>query len=150
MAGRRAGSRERGAAAVEFAIVLPLLLLLVFGIIDFGRSFNDYISLRQGVRDAARQAVVGEFPGCGSGNAGLICTAKQRIGLDPAKTTVSIGLPSGYAVGSPVVVCATYPLSSTTGLLGPLLNGKQLDAKVVMRLEQIDAGLAQTSASCTG
>ncbi len=37
---QRSGTGERGAAMVEMAIVLPVLLLLVFGIIDFGRLYN--------------------------------------------------------------------------------------------------------------
>jgi len=46
--------RDRGAAAVEFAIVLPLLLLLAFGIIDFGRALNAQITLTQAAREGAR------------------------------------------------------------------------------------------------
>ena len=49
---------ERGAALVEFAIVMPLLFLLLFGVIEFAIAFNDYQSIRQGARDGARQAVV--------------------------------------------------------------------------------------------
>jgi Flp pilus assembly protein TadG len=56
---RRRG--ERGAAMVEFAIVFPILALIVFGIIQFGSTYNNYESVRQGVRDAARQGVVGQF-----------------------------------------------------------------------------------------
>lgn len=45
---------DRGAAVVEFAIVLPVLLLLVFGIIDFGRALNAQIALTQAAREGAR------------------------------------------------------------------------------------------------
>jgi len=40
----RSAARDRGAAAVEFALLLPVLLLLVFGIIDFGRALNAQIT----------------------------------------------------------------------------------------------------------
>jgi hypothetical protein len=50
---------ERGAALVEFAIVLPLLLLLIGGIIQFGFIFNGQITLTSAVREGARHAVVG-------------------------------------------------------------------------------------------
>jgi Flp pilus assembly protein TadG len=45
---------DRGAAVVEFALLLPLLLLLVFGIIDFGRALNAQIALTQAAREGAR------------------------------------------------------------------------------------------------
>lgn len=47
-------SWENGAALVEFAIVLPLLLIIVFGIISFGLIFNDKLSLTDGAREAGR------------------------------------------------------------------------------------------------
>jgi Flp pilus assembly protein TadG len=46
--------RDRGAVVVEFALLLPLLVLLVFGIIDFGRAFNAQIALTQAAREGAR------------------------------------------------------------------------------------------------
>ena len=50
--------RESGQAMVEFAIVLPVLLVLVFGIIQFGIVFNHYLTLTDAVRAGARQAAV--------------------------------------------------------------------------------------------
>ena len=49
---------ERGAAAVEFALVLPILLVLAFGIIDFGRLLYTYNNLTSAVREGARFASV--------------------------------------------------------------------------------------------
>ena len=51
--------RDRGAAAVEFALVLPVLVVIVFGIIDFGRMLNAKIVLTQAAREGARAAAVG-------------------------------------------------------------------------------------------
>jgi Flp pilus assembly protein TadG len=45
---------DRGAAAVEFALVVPLLVALVFGLIDFGRAYNEQITLTQLAREGAR------------------------------------------------------------------------------------------------
>lgn len=49
---------ERGAAAVEFALIAPVLLALVFGIIDFGRAMFTYNVLTAAVREGARTAAV--------------------------------------------------------------------------------------------
>jgi Flp pilus assembly protein TadG len=48
------GARDRGSVAVEFALLLPILLLRVFGIIDFGRALNAQITLTQAAREGAR------------------------------------------------------------------------------------------------
>lgn len=50
--------RDRGAAAVEMALLLPLLLLLVFGIIDFGRMLNAQITVTEAAREGARAAAI--------------------------------------------------------------------------------------------
>lgn len=47
-------SRERGATAVEFAILLPVLLLLVLGIMEFGRAFHVQTTLSNAARDGVR------------------------------------------------------------------------------------------------
>jgi len=49
---------ERGAAAVEMAIILPVLVFLVFGIIDFGRMLNAQIILTEAAREGARAAAL--------------------------------------------------------------------------------------------
>lgn len=53
---RRRASGERGAAAVEFALILPIFLMLLFGIIDFGYMINRGGIINNAARDAAREA----------------------------------------------------------------------------------------------
>jgi hypothetical protein len=53
---------EDGAAAVEMALVLPILLLLVFGIIEFGFIFNRYISVTHAAREGVRHLALGVDP----------------------------------------------------------------------------------------
>ena len=50
---------EKGASAVEFALVLPVLLALLLGIIEFGFAFNNQISLQQAVREGVRVEALG-------------------------------------------------------------------------------------------
>ena len=55
----RDARRRDGTATVEFAIVAPLMLTLLFGIIEFGTVFRDYISISEAAREGARVASVG-------------------------------------------------------------------------------------------
>lgn len=55
---RRDSGRERGAVAVEFALVIPILLVVVFGIINLGFVFAQQIALSNGARQGARYATV--------------------------------------------------------------------------------------------
>jgi Flp pilus assembly protein TadG len=127
----RRGRGERGAALVEFALVLPLLMLFVFGVIEFGGTYNDYISLRNGVREGARLAVVNDQSG---GN--IVAETTQRIGLDATQTKVAVSL-SGNQVGDSVTVCASYPAYNVTGIMKPFLGNRTLTSRVTMRLEQV-------------
>src|ERR671914_357475 len=58
MKSRVAFRSERGQSLTEFALVLPLLVVLLFGIIQFGITFNNYISLTDAVRAGARKGAV--------------------------------------------------------------------------------------------
>jgi Flp pilus assembly protein TadG len=112
---------ERGAALVEFAIVFPLLALIVFGIIQFGTTYNNYEAVRQGVRDAAREGVVGQFgtnTNCGltgltSANTQtqeLMCLTKTFIGVGNSTRVKVLVVDSGLAPpNGALVVCAQYP-----------------------------------------
>jgi Flp pilus assembly protein TadG len=51
--------RDRGAVAVEFALMLPLLLMLVSGMIDFGRALNAQISISHAAREGVRASALG-------------------------------------------------------------------------------------------
>jgi len=51
--------QEDGAAAIEFALVVPVLVLLLFGLIEFGMAFLQVQSIRAGVREGGRAAAVG-------------------------------------------------------------------------------------------
>jgi Flp pilus assembly protein TadG len=62
--GRRGSARRSGQALVEFALVAPLLFLLLFGIISFGLYINAQVTLQQAARIAARDAAIGQNIGC--------------------------------------------------------------------------------------
>src|SRR5262252_10068455 len=78
--------RDRGATAVEFALLLPILLLIVFGIIDFGRALNTQITLTQAARVGARLAAVNQ-PNVVSR------TQAAAVGLSPVSVSVTSSCP---------------------------------------------------------
>ena len=127
---------------LEFALVAPLLLLLLFGVVEFGFVFNDYQSVRQGVRDATRVAVVNNVPNCAtSGDAtdDLICYVEQRVGL-VGDTRVRIDVTAANVAvpgdrGS-VKICVQRQIRSVTGMLSPFLNGRYISTEVTMRVER--------------
>lgn len=77
---------ESGASAVEFAIVLPLLVLFVFGIIEFGLAFNRQQAMHAAAREGARLASVG-YP-----VADVVISARRTASgtLDPTDIEVDI------------------------------------------------------------
>ena len=51
-------SKELGAVAVEFALILPIFLALILGVVEFGRAFSIQVSMSQGAREAARYMAI--------------------------------------------------------------------------------------------
>ena len=123
---------------VEFALVLPILLLLVMGIIQFGILFNNYVTLTDGVRAGARQAAVSRtLPD-------QVTPAKNRVkssaaGLDAAKLDITVtpfNPADGTATwvqGGDVTVEAKYPFSIK--LFGVVVMDGKLKSKTTERVE---------------
>ncbi|MDQ0690148.1 TadE family protein [Arthrobacter sp. W4I7] len=112
---------ERGAAAVEFAILLPLLLMLVLGTIEFGRAYNAQITLTNAARDGVRVMAIANDP------------ASAKIAAKNAAASVSTSIPTSdvtlstdaCSTGSQVTLTIKYNLSTITGIAGPFpMTGK--------------------------
>ena len=105
---------ERGAAAVEFALILPVLILLVMGLIEFSRVFNIQISLSTAAREGARTMAI-------HNDAGLAETAAIAAApsINPAITGGQIAVsPGTCAAGGPVTVTINYNVALMTGFFG--------------------------------
>jgi len=115
----RGADHDRGAAAVEFALLLPMVLLLVFGLIDFGRALNAQVTLTQAAREGARLAALGQS------NPNVVSrTQAAATGLKSVSVTVVTACPAGAGLGVDAKVKVSYtfsfvtPVSAVAGLFG--------------------------------
>lgn len=132
--------KQRGSAAVEFALILPVLLIIVFGIIDYGVLFGQNFSLQSAAREGARQGILqGDVVSSTTAARGMLNADKLQIGF---KVDTSAGAPGS------MIVCVRYPQSSLTGFFAWALEG-QSEAKTVMRMEGT-AGVTSGSKNWSG
>jgi Flp pilus assembly protein TadG len=92
----------------EFALVLPILVVLMLGIVQFGVAFNNYVALTDAVRAGARKAAVSRNS---SDPAGTCRAAVLAAGanLDQTELDRNLSCVSSWAPGSEVTVHADYP-----------------------------------------
>lgn len=122
----RIGSKQ-GAALVEFALIVVLLMTLVFGMIDFGLAIRSQLALNQIAREATRTAALGGNPQT------TVDDWAGRLGLRSAQIGVTTGT-EGTAPNMRSVVTLTYPHHWIVGgLIG--LTDRDLAATMVMRKE---------------
>ncbi len=134
---------RRGQAIVEMALILPLFLLLLIGMLEFGLILHDYITVAEAARAGARAAAVGKD------NTAIENAVKNASpGLDKAKLTITI-TPAAQAsrtVDSAATVTVTYPVEvpvpaipnpfSAAGEFKILPEIVNITGKAVMRVEK--------------
>jgi Flp pilus assembly protein TadG len=135
---------ERGTAIVEFALIAPLLFLLVFGIIEFGRALNYYNDLTQLAGQGARAAIVNRNPdGSAVGTANADCPANnqtiqcQLVNTYPTDNELKSGMSaclgtltggtitnpsSAPTIGAPITVRTKFPFHFLTSLFGATIT----------------------------
>jgi Flp pilus assembly protein TadG len=129
---RKLFRNENGQTMTEFALVLPVLCLLLFGVIQFGILFNNYVTLTDGVRAGARKAAVSRQASNPTGDAET-AVRNSAAGLDQSKLTVTVSPGPPWAHGQEVTVSATYPYK--IDLLGLVLASGQLKSTTKERVE---------------
>jgi Flp pilus assembly pilin Flp len=128
---------EDGAAAVEFALLLPLLVLLLFGLIQFGLAFNTRIQATNAAREGARMAVVGidDWTDVGGGVA-FWDAVRQDAGLGDLDNCV---LNTTDVVGGTLTVTFDYPLDLVIPFMPNPPSWRTGTATATMRIEQLSA-----------
>ena len=145
--------RQRGAAIVEFALIVPFLLTILFAVIEFSVVFSQVLDMRHGAREGARLAAV-DFDSTGSGVPAtqtneLVTEICSRID-DPTVTRVTLTFPivADTGVGDFAYIKVDRDLSTITGFFDTVLTGVQPSSDVVFRLEQNAGWAATTDQAC--
>jgi Flp pilus assembly protein TadG len=122
---------ERGQTMVEFALVAPLLCLILFGILQFGALYNDYVTLTDATRVGARKAAVSRHEANPAG-AAETAARNSAAGLDQAELDVAVTA-TAWEHGGSVTVEATYPYE--IDLLGFVVAAGDLTSETTERVE---------------
>jgi Flp pilus assembly protein TadG len=122
---------QQGQTMTEFALVLPVLALLLFAVIQFGIVFNNYITLTDATRAGARKAAVSrQDPNRDS----VVVSAVRDSATDLSGAKLSVPPPSStWQPGDDVTVTASYPYSIS--LLGMVVKSGQLSSTTTERVE---------------
>ena len=134
------GQRDQdGAAAVEFALLLPLLVLLLFGLIQFGLAFNTKIQATNAAREGARMAVVGidNWADIGGG-LDFWQAVQQNAGVGDIDNCV---LNTTDVVGGTLTVTFDYPLDLVIPFMPSPPSWQTGTAQATMRIEQLSASI---------
>lgn len=131
---------QRGASAVEFAIVLPVLVLLVFGIIEFSVALYDKAMITNASREGARAGIVFRVPSVTDEE--IINVVNTYLGNNlitfggPVTATTSVTR-IGYNPGDElkVTVNYTYTFLVIPSFVESLSGGINMVAETVMRME---------------
>jgi Flp pilus assembly protein TadG len=126
---RAAIRSERGQTMTEFALVLPLLVMLLFGIIQFGVTFNHYLTLTDAVRAGARKGAVSRHE---KDPVGVTVDQVRRAATDLKPADLQVAVVSSWDAGDEVEVSASYPYSIK--VLGMTIKSGRMNSKTTERV----------------
>jgi Flp pilus assembly protein TadG len=116
---------------VEFALVAPVLFLVLIAIFQFGQAFSDYIQVTNAARDGARKAIVSRSDANG------VTTVQNTVKASVwSLNTSSMGItvsPQPWTPGQSVTVTVTYPYNIS--IMGVVVGSGTLTSKTTQRIE---------------
>lgn len=125
--GNQKALRDRGAVMVEFAFILPVLVMLLVGIIEFGRAYSAQVSIQGAAREGARSLALRE-------SASAVDAAVQGAAGTAAVTSVTkVGCPAVVSGATTAYATVTVNATFTFDIPFVSLGTKNMSAKASMR-----------------
>lgn len=122
---------QKGQALVEFALILPILLLVVMAILQFGMMLNSYLTIENASREGARAGIVGSSD---AEIQQLIISTSPN--LDPTNLTVSITPEEGLRKsGDTIIVEVSYNYEFVVPIISSIVKNVVLNGQTSMRVE---------------
>jgi Flp pilus assembly protein TadG len=124
----RPGTRRSGQALVEFAMIAPILLLLIFGLVDFSRAWSAHHVIADAAREGTRMLVVNEGLTVAQAEAAI----ENRLSgarLNPARATIDFDPPNG-PTGRGVETTVTIDYAFDLWILGIFMRWATGDERV--------------------
>ena len=123
--------RTSGQALVETAFVLPILLLLLLGLFDFGRAVFAYNAVSNSAREAVRLAIVDQ-------NGAAVTAEGKRAALGLEAPAVDVNFSQSCAIiGCTATVTVQYQWSAITPIIGGLIGPITLSSTTDMPIERV-------------
>ncbi len=136
-----AANKSRGQAAVEFALAMPALLLIVFGIVDFGRAVWAYNSVAYLARDGARYGTVpshgtSAIQTYAAGRCTTMLTDTCGFTAPPAANAAAISVTRGTcgSTAAPVVITVSFEFQAATPMIANLWGGGTLPLQATSQM----------------
>jgi Flp pilus assembly protein TadG len=123
---------ERGQAMVEFAIIVPILLVVLLGIMQLGVVYNNWVTLTDAARAGARKGAVCRS-GCSPNATTATTSAVKNSAADLNQSKLGVTVTSSWAQGSDVTVSASYPWS--VNIMGIVVASGTMTATTTERVE---------------
>ncbi len=121
---------EQGQAIVETALIMPLLIMMIFGMVELGRLGNAYLAVTHAARHGARHGVVG------GSNPEIIEKVKNAsLPLDNEKISITIYPETGRITGTDLSVTVAYPVELIIPFFPGLSSPVNVESTVIMRVE---------------
>jgi Flp pilus assembly protein TadG len=126
--------RAHGQGLVEFALVIPILLLVIFGIIDFGRAVYAYNTIGNAARTGGRVAIVSQTP---SSITTAAINQAVALGIKTTDVTTTYSCGSTYSIDCIVSVTVKYQFHAITPVIGQIWQTINMSSTTELPIEHV-------------